>query len=181
MKAFFGKLSYRIHSLLDLRCVEAGQKFFYSAREVIEVIFFPYGALSDTESISDDKIADPDFQKTPEAYECDSSLDDYKPLEAIARANPNHLDVEIHNVHADSDTEVPDDDEPQPGPAPVNKEFSLRQRKPSAADIDLSFRGPAFSPPPEEIPSAKWYFDQFMGKSVFKHISNQSNLCSYEE
>uniref|UniRef100_A0A8C1TF05 PiggyBac transposable element-derived protein domain-containing protein n=1 Tax=Cyprinus carpio TaxID=7962 RepID=A0A8C1TF05_CYPCA len=36
--------------------------------------------------------------------------------------------------------------------------------------------GPAFSPPPDEIPSPKWYFDQFMDKSVFEHISNQSKL-----
>lgn len=30
-----------------------------------------------------------------------------------------------------------------------------RQRKPAAADIDSSFRGPAFSPPPDKIPSPK--------------------------
>uniref|UniRef100_A0AAY4B9J0 PiggyBac transposable element-derived protein domain-containing protein n=1 Tax=Denticeps clupeoides TaxID=299321 RepID=A0AAY4B9J0_9TELE len=126
-------------------------------------------------SISDDEIADPDFEETHEAYESDSSLDD-EPRAAITRANPNHLDVEIHNVYADSDTEVPDDNETQPGPAPVNKEFSWRQRKPPAADIGSSFRGPAFSPPPDEIPSPKWYFDQFMDKSVFEHISHQSNL-----
>ncbi|KAF7698703.1 hypothetical protein HF521_003445 [Silurus meridionalis] len=154
----------------------AGRRKFYSAREVIEYICLPDGALSDTESIPDDKIADPDFEESPEAYESDSSFDDDKPLAAIPKANLNHLDVEIHNIHADSDTEVPDDNEPQPGPAPVNKEFSWRQRKPPAADIDSSFRGPAFSPPPDEIPSPKWYFDQFMDKSVFEHISNQSNF-----
>ncbi|XP_042599318.1 piggyBac transposable element-derived protein 2-like [Cyprinus carpio] len=160
----------------DLQCVMAGRRKFYSAREVIEYICLPDGALSDTESIPDDKIADPDFEESPEAYESDSSFDDDKPLAAIPKANLNHLDVEIHNIHADSDTEVPDDNEPQPGPAPVNKEFSWRQRKPPAADIDSSFRGPAFLPPPDEIPSPKWYFDQFMDKSVFEHISNQSNL-----
>ncbi|KAK9965402.1 hypothetical protein ABG768_018879 [Culter alburnus] len=154
----------------------AGRRKFYSATEVIEYICLPDGALSDTESIPDDNIADPDFEESPEAYESDSSFDDDKPLAAIPKANLNHLDVEIHNIHADSDTEVPDDNEPQPGPAPVNKEFSWRQRKPPAADIDSSFRGPAFSPPPDEIPSPKWYFDQFMDKSVFEHISNQSNL-----
>uniref|UniRef100_A0A6Q2ZH78 PiggyBac transposable element-derived protein domain-containing protein n=1 Tax=Esox lucius TaxID=8010 RepID=A0A6Q2ZH78_ESOLU len=53
---------------------------------------------------------------------------------------------------------------------------SISCKKPPAADIDSSFRGPAFSPPPDEIPSPKWYFDQFMDKSVFKHISHQSNL-----
>ncbi|KTF84654.1 hypothetical protein cypCar_00033677 [Cyprinus carpio] len=160
----------------DLQCVMAGRRKFYSAREVIEYICLPDGALSVTESIPDDKIADPDFEESPEAYESDSSFDDDKPLAAIPKANLNHLDVEIHNIHADSDTEVPDDNEPQPGPAPVNKEFSWRQRKPLAADIDSSFRGPAFLPPPDEIPSPKWYFDQFMDKSVFEHISNQSNL-----
>lgn len=98
------------------------------------------------------------------------------PLAAIARANPNHLDVEINNIHADSDTEAPDDDVPQPSSAPINKEFSWRQRKPPAADIDSSFQVPAFSPPPEQILSPKWYFDQFMDKSVFEHISHQSNL-----
>ncbi|KAK7135513.1 hypothetical protein R3I94_014246 [Phoxinus phoxinus] len=154
----------------------AGRRKIYSAREVIEYICLPDGALSDTESIPDDTIADPDFEESPEAYESDSSFDDDTPLAAIPNANPNHLDVEIHNIHADSDTEVPDDNEPQPGPAPVNKEFSWRQRKPPAADIDSSFRGPAFSPPPDEIPSPKWYFDQFMDKSVFEHISHQSNL-----
>ncbi|ROL45839.1 PiggyBac transposable element-derived protein 2 [Anabarilius grahami] len=154
----------------------AGRRKFYSASEVIEYICLPDGALSDTESIPDDNIADPDFEESPEAYESDSSFDDDKPLAAIPKANLNHLDVEIQNIHADSDTEVPDDNEPQPGPAPVNKEFSWRQRKPPATDIDSSFRGPAFSPPPDEIPSPKWYFDQFMDKSVFEHISNQSNL-----
>ncbi len=152
----------------------AGRPSRLSVREVIEMVCLPDGALSDTESTADDEIDDPDFD--PEAYESDSSLDDDEPLAATARANPNHLDVEIHNIHADSDTDVPDDDEPQPGPAPVNKEFSWRQRKPSAADIDCSFQGPAFSPPPNEIPSPKWYFDQFMDKSVFEHISYQSNL-----
>lgn len=102
----------------------AGRKRFYSIKEAIEMIFPPDGALSDTESISDNEIGNLDFEETPEAYESDSSLDDDEPLAAITRANRNHLDVEIHNVHADSDTEVPDDDEPQPGPAPVNKEFS---------------------------------------------------------
>lgn len=160
----------------DLQCVMADRRKIYSAREVIEYICLPDGALSDTESIPDDKIADPDFEESPEAYESDSSFDDDKPLAAIPKANLNHLDVEIHNIHADSDTEVPDDNEPQPGPAPVNKEFSWRQRKPPAADIDSSFRGPAFSPPSDEIPSPKWYFDQFMDKSVFEHISHQSNL-----
>ncbi|XP_055087231.1 piggyBac transposable element-derived protein 3-like [Periophthalmus magnuspinnatus] len=149
----------------------AGRRKF-SVKEAIEMVCLPHGALSDTESISDDEIGDPDF--APEVYESDLDYDE--PLAAIARANPNHLDVEIHNVHADSDTEVPDDDEPQPGPVPVNKEFSWRQRKPPAADIDSSFQGPAFSPPPDEIPSPKWYFDQFMDKSVFEHISHQSNL-----
>ncbi|KAJ0000608.1 hypothetical protein NQD34_012450 [Periophthalmus magnuspinnatus] len=136
------------------------------------MVCLPHGALSDTESISDDEIGNTDF--APELYESDLDYDE--PLAAISRDNPNHLDVEIHNVHADNDTEVPDDDEPQPDPAPVNKEFSWRQRKPPAADIDSSFQGPAFSPPPEEIPSPKWYFDQFMDKSVFEHISHQSNL-----
>ncbi|CAL9695385.1 unnamed protein product [Knipowitschia caucasica] len=140
------------------------------------MVHLPDGALSETESISDNDIADPNFEPTPES---NSSRDDDEPLAAIARANPRHLDVEIHNVHADSDTEAPDDDEPQPGPAPVNKVFSWRQRKPPAADIDSSFEGPAFSPPPDEIPSPKWYFDQFMDKSVFEYISHQSNL--YEE
>uniref|UniRef100_A0A3B3S9X1 PiggyBac transposable element-derived protein domain-containing protein n=1 Tax=Paramormyrops kingsleyae TaxID=1676925 RepID=A0A3B3S9X1_9TELE len=154
----------------------AGRRKFYTAREAIEYICLPDGALSDTESISDDEIADPDFEDSPEAYESDSSFDDDEPLAAIPKANLKHLDFEIHNIHADSDTEVPDDNEPQPGPAPVNKEFSWRQRKPPAADIDSSFRGPAFSPPPDEIPSPKWYFDQFMDKSVFEHISHQSNL-----
>ncbi|XP_067300961.1 piggyBac transposable element-derived protein 2-like [Pseudorasbora parva] len=154
----------------------AGKRKCYSVGEVIEYICLPDGALSDTESIPDDKIADPDFEESPEAYESDSSFDDDKPQAEIPKANLNHLDVEIHNIHADSDTEVPDDNEPQPGPAPVNKEFSWRQRKPPAADIDSSFRGPAFSPPPDEIPSPKWYFDQFMDKSVFEHISHQSNL-----
>lgn len=93
----------------------------------------PDGALSDTESISDDEIGDPSFEETPEAYKSDSSLDDDESLAAIARANRNHLDVEIHNVHTGSDTLVPDD-EPQPGPAPVNKDFSWRQRTPPAAD-----------------------------------------------
>lgn len=75
----------------------AGRRKFYSVREAIELICLPDGALSDTESISDDKIADPDFEDTPEAYESDSSLDDDdEPLAAIAKANPNHLDVEIH-------------------------------------------------------------------------------------
>lgn len=124
----------------DLQCVMADRRKIYSAREVIEYICLPDGALSDTESIPDDKIADPDFEESPEAYESDSSFDDDKPLAAIPKANLNHLDVEIHNIHADSDTEVPDDNEPQPGPAPVNKEFSWRQRKPPAADIDSSFR-----------------------------------------
>uniref|UniRef100_A0AAY5K7E5 PiggyBac transposable element-derived protein domain-containing protein n=1 Tax=Esox lucius TaxID=8010 RepID=A0AAY5K7E5_ESOLU len=160
----------------DLQCVMAGRRKLYSVWETIEYICLPDGALSDTESIPDDKIADPDFEESPEAYESDSSFDDDKPLAEIPKANLNHLDVEIHNIHADSDTEVPDDNEPQPGPAPVNKEFSWRQRKPPAADIDSSFRGPAFSPPPDEIPSPKWYFDQFMDKSVFEHISHQSNL-----
>ncbi|XP_051994391.1 uncharacterized protein LOC127652290 [Xyrauchen texanus] len=114
----------------DLQCVMAGRRKIYSAREVIEYICLPDGALSDTESIPDDKIADPDFEESPEAYESDSSFDDDKPVAAIPKANLNHLDVEIHNIHADSDTEVPDDNEPQPGPAPVNKEFSWRQRKP---------------------------------------------------
>lgn len=154
----------------------AGRRKFYTTREAIEYICLPDGALSDTESISDDEIADPDFEDSPEAYESDSSFDDDEPLAAIPKANLKHLDVEMQNIHADSDTEVPDDNEPQPGPAPVNKEFSWRQRKPPAADIDSSFRGPAFSPPPDEIPSPKWYFDQFMDKSVFEHISHQSNL-----
>lgn len=51
-------------------------------------------------------------------------------------------------IHADSDTEVPDDNAPQQGPAPVNKERNQ-------AEVDSSFRGPAFSPPPDEIPSPK--------------------------
>ncbi|XP_029973972.1 piggyBac transposable element-derived protein 3-like [Salarias fasciatus] len=154
----------------------AGRRRFYSLEEAVEMVCLPDGALSDAGSISDDEIGDPNFEETPEAYQSDSSLDDDEPLAAIARANRNHLDVEVHNVHADSDTEAPGDDDPQTGPAPVNKEFSWRQRKPPAADIDSSFQGPAFSPPPDEIPSPKWYFDQFMDKSVFEHISHQSNL-----
>lgn len=91
----------------------------------------------------------------------------------IARAKPTDLDVEIHNIYTGSDTEFPDDNEPQPGPAPVNNEFSWSQRKPPAADIDCSFQGPVFSPPPDEISSPKWYI---MDISVFEYISHQSNL-----
>ncbi|KAM4552082.1 piggyBac transposable element-derived protein 1-like [Odontesthes bonariensis] len=159
-----------------LPCIMAGRRRLYSVQEALEMVWIPNGALSDTESISDDKIADPDFVETPEAYESDSSFDEDEPLADIARTDPNQLDVEIHHAHADSVIEAPDDNEPQPGPAPVNKEFSWRQRKPPAADIDSSFQGPAFSTPPDEIPSPRWYFDQFMDKSVFEHISHQSNL-----
>lgn len=159
-----------------------GRQRFYSIKEAIEIICLLDWALSDTESISDDEIGYPDFEETPEAYESNSSLDDDEPLAAIARPKCNHLDVENHNVHADSDTEAADDDEPQPGPAPVNKEFSWRQRKPPATDTHSSFQGPAFSQPPDKIPSPTWDFDQFMDKSIFKHISQQSNLySSYEE
>ncbi|CAL9693608.1 unnamed protein product [Knipowitschia caucasica] len=73
----------------------AGRKRLYSVREAIEMVHLPDGALSETESISDDDIADPNFEPTPES---DSSRDDDEPLAAIARANPCHLDVEIHNV-----------------------------------------------------------------------------------
>ncbi|KAK5622091.1 hypothetical protein CRENBAI_010663 [Crenichthys baileyi] len=133
----------------------AGRRRSYSVQEVFEMICIPNVALSDTESISDDKIADPDFVKTPEAYESDSSFDEDEPLADIARTDPNQLDVEIHHAHADSDIEAPDDNDPQPGPAPINREFSWRQRKPPAADIDSSFQGPAFSTPPDEIPSPR--------------------------
>ncbi len=133
-----------------------------SVREVIEMVCLPDGLYLTQNPLQMMKLTIQILILKP--YESDSSLDDDEPLAATARANPNHLDVEIHNIHADSDTDVPDDDEPQPGPAPVNKEFSWRQRKPSAADIDCSFQGPAFSPPPNEIPSPKWYFDQFHGQ-----------------
>jgi len=48
--------------------VIGGRRKIYSAREVIGYICLPDGALSDTESIPDDKIADPDFEESPEAY-----------------------------------------------------------------------------------------------------------------
>ncbi|XP_038123402.1 piggyBac transposable element-derived protein 3-like [Cyprinodon tularosa] len=162
-----------------LPCIMASRRRLYSVQEVLEMVCIPNGALSDTESISDDKIADPDFVETPKAYESDSSFDEDEPLADIARNYPNQLDVEIHHAHVDSDIEAPDDNEPQPGPAPVKIEFSWKQRKPPAADIDSSFQGPAFSTPPDKIPSPRWYFDQFMDKSVFEHISHQSNLYAY--
>lgn len=43
----------------------AGRRRFYSVKETLEMVCLPDGALSDTESISDDEIRDPDFEETP--------------------------------------------------------------------------------------------------------------------
>ncbi|KAK5617770.1 hypothetical protein CRENBAI_000380 [Crenichthys baileyi] len=131
----------------------AGRRRSYSVQEVHEMICIPNGALSDTESISDDKIADPDFVETPEAYESDSSFDKDEPLADIARTDPNQLDVEIHHAHADSDIEAPDDNEPQPGPAPVNRGFLGDRGNPQQLTSTLHSKDLLFSTPPDEIPS----------------------------
>ncbi|KAK2907397.1 hypothetical protein Q8A67_006382 [Cirrhinus molitorella] len=107
-----GKKKARRQPVVNPPGTSDGRPRRFSVREVVEMVCLPDGALSDTESTADEEIDDPDFEETPEAYESDSSLDDDEPLAATARANPNHLDVEIHNIHADSDTDVPDDDEP---------------------------------------------------------------------
>ena len=154
----------------------------FSVKEVIELVCMPDCALSDTESGPDDDDNDPDFDETQvrdvddESY--DASLDD-EDLEQIARDSPTHLNVQVHKVpqHADTVSDDESDAEPRPGPARLNRQqFTWRNRKPPTADVDATFRGRVFSPPPDDLPSTKWYFDQFMDKSVFEWIAEQSNL-----
>uniref|UniRef100_UPI00358E218E piggyBac transposable element-derived protein 3-like n=1 Tax=Myxine glutinosa TaxID=7769 RepID=UPI00358E218E len=148
----------------------------YTTDEVIEMVCLPDGAISDDESLPDDEDADPDFDENGETDNSDASLDD-ETLEQMARADPSHLDIEIHQVHRVRVNDNEDNEEElQPVPARVNKEFIWRQRKPPEADVDSTFRVHAFSPPPDEIPSPKWYFDHFMDESVFEFIAEQSNL-----
>ena len=61
--------------------------------------------------------------------------------------------------------------------------FGIRNTKPNPKSIHFlrdsenrqlqKFKGPDFSPPPEEIPSPKWYFAQFMDRTIFEYISEQ--------
>ena len=100
-------------------------------------------------------------------------------LEQIARDAPNHLNVQVHKVpqHADTVSDDESDAEPRPGPARLNRQqFTWRNRKPPTADVDATFRGSVFSPSHDDLPSTKWLFDQFMDKSVFEWIAEQSNL-----
>ena len=154
----------------------------FSVKEVIELVCMPDGALSDAESGPDDDDNDPDFDETQarnvDDESDDASLDD-EDLELIARDAPTLLNVQVHKVpqHADTVSDDESDTEPRPGPARLNRQqFTWRHRKPPTADVDATFRGPIFSPPPDDLPSTKWYFDEFMDRSVFEWIAEQSNL-----
>ena len=139
----------------------------------------PDGALSDDKSGPDDDDNDPGFDET-EARDVndesdDASLDDEN-LEQITRDSPTHLNVQVHKVpkHADTVSDDKSGAELGPGPARLNRQqFTWRNRK------SPTVRGPKFSPPPDDLPSTKWYFDQFMDKSVFEWISESTHeKCS---
>ena len=117
----------------------------------------PDGALSDAESVPDDE----------------ASLDD-EDLEQIARDVPTHLNVQVHKVpqHAYIVSDDKSDADARPVSATLNRQqFTWRNRKPHTAEVDATFQGPIFSPPPDNLPSTKWYFDKFMDKSVFEWIA----------
>ena len=61
------------------------------------------------------------------------------------------------------------------------QQFSWRLRKPASAEVDPTFTGPDFSPPLDELPSPKWYFDQFMDQSVFELMAEESNIYAAEK
>ena len=176
--------NFHFVSLADIiffhcRIIMASRKRF-CVKEVIELVCMPDGALSDAESGPDDD--DPDFDETQardvDDESDDASLDD-EDLELIARDAPTLLNVQVHKVpqHADTVSDDESDTEPRPGPARLNRQqFTWRHIKPPTADVDATFRGPIFSPPPDDLPSTKWYFDQFMDISVFEWIAEQSNM-----
>ena len=137
----------------------------FSVKEVIELLCIPDCAISYAESGPDDDDNGPDFDD-PQAHDADNESDDAslddEDLEHIARDAPTHLNVQVHKLpqYADTVSDNESDSEPRPGPARLNRQqFSWGNRTPPTADVDVTFRGPVFSIPPDDLPSTKWYFN----------------------